>query len=342
LLERSDVTEQIERTQWRAYRVVVVMMLGAGMTCALLTAPVSAAASQSPMALRWHNLRTPGSPQIGAAMSMAYGKAVGTIAFGGYLQNGAYNGLTSVWDGTQWLTQVPIDPHPSKRAAAGMAYDAGSERLVLYGGFNGSKFLGDTWLYGPEGWTKANPAHHPGHLTGAMLFPDPLNGHVDLFGGFDGMFYQFATWQWTGTDWTRLTTAHVPEARGSGVCALDEATHEAVLFGGIGDLRTENTWTFDGTDWTERSPLHQPPQRFETCTAYDPALKAVVVFGGGSPEGELGDTWAWTGSDWEQLSPTRSPSARESDGLAFDPDTGLMLLGGQHDNKILDGTWVLR
>jgi hypothetical protein len=66
-----------------------------------------------------------------------------------------------------------------------------------------------------------------------------------------------------------------------------------------------------------------------------------VVFGGASPDGTLGDTWGWNGSDWVDLAPQRSPSARSSPGLAYDPSNGLMLLGGEHGNKVLHGTWVL-
>jgi hypothetical protein len=327
---RGTVTESIRRSFAQCTLLVAGVMV--------LAQPATA----DPASLSWHRIDR-GGLQIGAAMSLAYSPSEGgVIAFGGYLADGTYNGLTSQWNGEQWVTEAPSDPHPSPRAAAGMAFDVPTGRLVLFGGFDGSNYLGDTWTRGADGWVKATPTHHPGRLTGTMLFQDPLNGHVDLFGGFDGMFYQYATWQWTGTDWKRVKTSQFPQARSSGVCALDEATGQVVLFGGIGDLRTENTWTFDGTDWTPQSPLHQPPQRFETGTAYDPDLAAVVVFGGGSPNGDLGDTWAWTGSDWEQLTPARSPSARESDGLAFDPGTGLMLLGGQDGRRIHEGTWVLR
>ena len=139
----------------------------------------------------------------------------------------------------------------------------------------------------------------------------------------------------------RLRTKHSPEARASGACALDDATGQVVLFGGIADLKTDNTWTFDGKDWKRRSPAHQPPVRFETASAYDPTLREVVVFGGGSPNGQLKDTWAWNGTDWIQLTPTHSPSARDGLGMAFDPSTGLMLLGGEHGHKIHEDTWEL-
>jgi hypothetical protein len=132
------------------------------------------------------------------------------------------------------------------------------------------------------------------------------------------------------------------ERRSSAVCALDEATGQVVLFGGISELRSDDTWTWDGTDWTLRSPANQPPFRFETSAAYDGSLKDVVTFGGGSPNGQLGDTWAWTGSNWKQLTPNDAPSTRESPGMAWDAATGtVVLVGGQHGNKVLHDTWTL-
>ena len=81
-----------------------------------------------------------------------------------------------------------------------MTYDSVTQKVVLFGGFDGTNYLGDTWL---SGWIDVtvdagNPNHHPPDVTGPMLFPDP-NGRADLFGGFDGQFYQLTMWQWNGT-----------------------------------------------------------------------------------------------------------------------------------------------
>ena len=71
-----------------------------------------------------------------------------------------------------------------------MTYDSVTQKVVLFGGFNGT-FLGDTWLWDGSTlqWTQATPQHHPAAVTSPMLFPDP-NGRADLFGGYDGHFYQ--------------------------------------------------------------------------------------------------------------------------------------------------------
>ena len=132
-------------------------------------------------------------------------------------------------------------------------------RWVLFGGYNGTNYLDDTWLWDGSTlqWTQATPAHHPPAVTGPMLFPDP-NGRADLFGGYDGHFYQLTMWQWNGSDWTQLNPPSVPFARSSAAVATNTSTGQVVMFGGLASVNPNNTWTYDGTTWTEQSPAVQP------------------------------------------------------------------------------------
>ena len=58
-------------------------------------------------------------------------------------------GDTWQWDGNDW-TQVPI-AGPTPRTFTKMVYDSNRHRSVLFGGYNGSQFVGDTWeLVVPE------------------------------------------------------------------------------------------------------------------------------------------------------------------------------------------------
>ena len=111
---------------------------------------------------------------------------------------------------------------------------------------------GDTWTYGTDGWVREHPAHRPKPLTGAMLFPDPRGRAC---GPVRGLRRAVLPVRDLAMDAARIgcacTPKHFPEARASAVCALDDATGQVVLFGGIADLKTDNTWTFDGSDWTE-------------------------------------------------------------------------------------------
>ena len=225
-----------------------------------------------------------------------------------------------------------------------MAYDRVTKQLVLFGGFSGSSYLGDTWTWdgSTATWSLHVTATHPTKVSGPMLFTDPVNGHVDMFGGFDGRLFQAVTWQWTGSDWVNLHPATSATARGSAIAQLDPSRHEVVMFSGIADLNAYDTWTWDGSTWTLESPAHQPPSRFYSASAYEHSLRGVVVFGGPGPEGDLDDTWEWNGSDWLQLLPGTPPPKRESQGMAFDPPTHrVVLFGGQVRGSVAADTWTL-
>ena len=96
---------------------------------------------------------------------------------------------------------------PGPRTNAQMAYDRRTRKVVLFGGYDGSNDLGDTWLWDGTTftWTQAAPAHSPKAVTGPMVFTD-LNGRVDEFGGFDGNLYELTMWQWSGSDWRQVAS----------------------------------------------------------------------------------------------------------------------------------------
>jgi len=252
------------------------------------------------------------------------------VIFSGY-DASSYLQETWTYDGSTWTLESP-PVSPPARAGATMAYDAPTQKLVLFGGFNGN-YLGDTWLWdgATSTWTNANPASAPQAVTGPMLFTDPLNGHVDVYGGFKPPFYQSTTYQWTGTTWQQLFPSTSPFARAAGVVALDRQHHYAVLYGGLGSVNPTNTWTFDGNDWTLQSPATQPPLRYYSTAAYEPHIGNVVLFGGGSGGSDINDTWRWTGTTWQQLNPVHSPAARESFAMAYDDAIGsIVLFGGEN------------
>jgi hypothetical protein len=225
-----------------------------------------------------------------------------------------------------------------------MAYDQVTHQLVLFGGYDGSIDLGDTWTWDGSAlaWHHRHTSTHPKAVTGPMLFTDPINGHVDMFGGFDGMFFHNQTWQWTGSDWRLLHPSTSATGRGAAIAETDWANHTVVLFSGLGDLNTYDTWTWDGTTWTLRSPAHEPPARFYSASAFDPVIHGVVIFGGGSGNGDLNDTWEWTGTDWRRLQAGTPPARRESPAMTYDRATqSIVMFGGQVHGQVISDTWGL-
>jgi hypothetical protein len=224
-----------------------------------------------------------------------------------------------------------------------MTYDSATQKVVLFGGFNRTNYLGDTWLWDGtiSQWRHARTAHNPARVTGPMLFSHP-NGKVDLFGGFDGHFYQLTMWQWTGSDWTQLFPATVPYARASAAVATYPTIDQVVLFGGLADVNPNNTWTYNGTTWTLKSPANQPLLVYAASAVFDPNINAVILFGGGSGGVDQNTTWKWlvAGGNWEQVATTQSPPPREGAGMAYSAALGhVIVFGGQDSETPLNDTW---
>ncbi len=142
----------------------------------------------------------------------------------------------------------------------------------------------------------------------------------------------------------QITADPVPTEPHSGdgfTAAEDVATHQLILFGGVGDY--DSTWLWDGTRWTLAHPATSPPGRFGASAAYDPQTRMVMLFGGRVEAGTpVHDTWAWNGSNWLDLdSGAGGPQPGAGSDMAWDPALGEMLLvTGSGVISIPGGTWV--
>jgi hypothetical protein len=250
-----------------------------------------------------------------------------------------------------WMRLTPgIAPPP--RSSAGMAYDAGTREVVLFGGY-GPGLLGDTWTWDGAAWTQRTPAHVPPPRTNQQMAYDQQSGQLLMFGGSAILSGQLAdTWVWNGSDWVQLQPSVSPPNRDSAAFAYDPATRQIVMFGGIEKVYHPNgfairndTWTWSGTTWTPQHPAVNPPATVGASMAYDPSIGRLVLFGG---RGVAGDTWTWDGSNWTKLASPTSPSARFDAPLALDPASGDVILSGGasttaaglSDTWALDGAWT--
>jgi hypothetical protein len=101
----------------------------------------------------WTQRNPTTSPPARYGQAMAFNVERGvTELFGGqtgFAFGAGVLGDTWQWDGNNW-TQVPI-AGPAARSFTKMVYDSNRHRTVLFGGYNGTQFVGDTWeLVVPE------------------------------------------------------------------------------------------------------------------------------------------------------------------------------------------------
>jgi len=132
-----------------------------------------------------------------------------------------------------------------------MAYDSANKKMVLFGGFDGSKY-DDTWVYdlAADDWTKQDPATKPSARLAHSMAYDSVNKKVVLFGGeLSGNNPNDESWVYdlTTDTWTQKNPATRPLARYVHAMAYDSNSHKLVLFGGTttgGNTRLNDTWIY--------------------------------------------------------------------------------------------------
>jgi hypothetical protein len=81
-----------------------------------------------------------------------------------------------------WVAH-PLVASPSARGYMACAYDPVSQRVVMFGGFDGASWLRDTWTYYGTTWTQILTPISPGPRAGHAMAYDEALGSIVVFGG---------------------------------------------------------------------------------------------------------------------------------------------------------------
>jgi hypothetical protein len=304
------------------------------------------------------SLKAPGtSPRARYAHAMAYDSAhAQVVLFGGINTN--VLGDTWVWDGTNWSQKAipanpPFIPDPSPRDLFAMAYDSAHGQVILFGGFDGTNTLGDTWAWDGTNWNPESPGIVPfvpsARADLAMAY-DVAHAQVVLFGGgkpASPASNLSDTWLWSFSvfsNWAQKSPSNEPPARDGHAMAYDSSHGQTILFGGnnlnSGTPLAGDTWAWDGANWIQKV-VGAPSPRSGHAMAYDSAHGQVVLFSGGAGPGVYFlDTWVWDGSSWIPKSPATSPPGRTNFAMAYDAAHGQVVLFGGYNGTLLSDTWV--
>lgn len=193
----------------------------------------------------WSLVATNG-PNTRVFGAMAYDSARGVcVLFGGLGNpNPTRYSDTWEWNGTTW-TQSPTASAPSARSSAAATFDPARNRTVLFGGSDGTSFLGDTWEYDGTNWSLVSSTGPSPRVTGQMAYASILGKSV-LFGGrtTNTNTYYDDTWAYDGTSWSQLATGG-PTQRLSGGLLYDNDRGRIMIFGGLTVSTLWNdTWSF--------------------------------------------------------------------------------------------------
>lgn len=246
----------------------------------------------------WYKLSPATSPSPRNGPNLAYDPTTGTVVlFGGLDANGNDLNDTWTWDGVTWTQQFPrISPPARELDVPGMAYDAATGTVVLFGGISQTASLGDTWEWNgrTKTWRERFPAVSPSPRSTALAY-DPLTGEILLFGGIDSTGTHLNdTWTWNGFIWTQRFPAASPSPRGIPSIAYDVSLGQVVLFGGRAPdgQSLDDTWGWNGSTWMQLKTYSLPPSRYMGAMDFDPLSNGLVLFAGWlqccTP---LDDTW---------------------------------------------------
>jgi hypothetical protein len=217
------------------------------------------------------------------------------------------NGLggTPVW------TQLEVSGGPAARTNAAASYDSVNNRLIIFGGQDGSanpcSTFSDFWklssangLGGTAAW--GNDPLYFGAPTGQNGASAVSGGDgIILFGGI-GMVNGSCTatndlWEISGLSLQSIEhfipIGVTPPARSFASFVLDAISGQMLMFGGVDASGNylNDAWNYFG-GWTQITPKDgPPPARSGQAAVLDSAHQRMTIFGGGDASGVLNNTW---------------------------------------------------
>jgi N-acetylneuraminic acid mutarotase len=268
------------------------------------------------------------------------------ILFGGQTGNvlkdsSHYNGETWAYDvaANKW-TQMKPPSGPTARGAAELAYDAESDRVILFGGGNQTGWgLDDTWAYDYNTNTWTEMAKGPAKHLGARLAYDAQSDRIILFGGYDmGNVLYNDTWayDYNKNTWTEMKPSTSPPGRNYQAMTYDSKADRVLVFGGLdlmGNTIDISVWSynFNNNTWQEKIPGEtNPGGRDYPAMVYDAESERTIQFGGVPYGGN--ETWVYDykTNTWTNPEPDPHPSMRSRHAMAYSTVADrVILFGGQ-------------
>ncbi|MCC6650388.1 MAG: T9SS type A sorting domain-containing protein [Candidatus Eisenbacteria bacterium] len=195
------------------------------------------------------------SPRFGAALAYFAPRQRVTL-FGGDAAAG-FQQDTWEWDGSSWSLRSAGGGigTPGPRTGAAMAYDPFAQALALFGGNNGSAFLGGPFRWNGTSWSSVSingAAARPVVRGGPSLQWSAERGKLVLFGGWADSGLLDDTWELdlaaAPFPWLPLPITGSPSTRRDAELAPGPGGG-LVLFGGRGTGGAlSSTWRFLGAD----------------------------------------------------------------------------------------------
>ncbi len=257
------------------------------------------------------------------------------VVFGGQ-QTGSGGALNDVWAeqqivadgqaahvGTNWVQVLPSGTAPGARFGHSGTYDAGSNRMIVFGGGTSSTTcLNDLWLLDDANSSLGSPT-------------------------------------WIGESASRTP----PAARMNHSAVYDSVKNVLIVFGGSSCAGGyfSDVWTLANANgeggsptWVKVTPATAGPAARENASAiYDSVNNVLTIYAGDAGSSGFSDVWILTNANghggtprWTQLLPTgTAPPARTGQSAVYDSSNNRMIMFGGINSLtgsgFLNDTWIL-
>ena len=224
---------------------------------------------------RWSRFSGSG-PGARTGYAIAYDPAKSQVVLFGGQSGNVFFGDTWTWNGSAWTQVVPLSTAnpsaavsgPTPRNGSSLAYDGASRQLVLFGGQDaGLRYLGDTWTWDGQVWTRRSTSGPPGRYHAGLVY-DAAAGRLLLAAGFGATggvletsvpaptalvgrsYYLSDAWTWDGRSWRQVSAAGPASVAGYDLrpaLVYDDAAGQAVFFEGTSATQVpgvRETWTW--------------------------------------------------------------------------------------------------
>jgi hypothetical protein len=258
-------------------------------------------------------------------------------------------------DGSPQWTELAAGP--SGRYQGAGVYDPVRNRMILYGGYDGTNTFSDVWglSTATQRWTRLTSSGSPPQRTGHSAIYDPESDRLLLFGGNRGTTDYSDVWAVSNLGgtlaWTQLAPSGGPPAARNGHSAVYDSRRDRMIIYGGTDASNQtfgDTWALDlaGNQWSQVDDGSSgPPARSQHVAVYDSLNDRMLIFSGWAQSDDL---WALSLSGtptWGQISAEGGPrpSARSGAAVGFDPVANAMLLfgGAYNGGGQANDTWIL-
>lgn len=275
------------------------------------------------------------------------------LVFGGYskedyLTNDVW--ALSLGPTPAWTLLDPTGMRPSPRHLTSAIYDPVRDRLVVFGGQEGSAtaYLGDVWalsLAETPAWSQVVPVGvGPSSRARHSAVYDPVRDRMIVFGGYHAGYRGAGAgplndvWALSLSDaptWTPIAPiGSGPSARYGQSAVYDPTRDRVLVFGGFGQTYLNDVWSLSlrgKPHWFALAPTGSlPAPRLEHSAIFDEGGDRMVIFGGSAPGGADG---AWSLSfhgreTWARLNSASEPSVRSGHSTIYDPARARMVVYG--------------